>query len=389
MSPKLSYFRIGLRQIAFRVLSRPPSSLACRSRSFNTVTAFASRSRPLQIPVSHLQRRFASEEAQTQSEPAADRAEEGQHGDNSIAASAEEKSESTFESQPAEHEQPRTVGEFASSAAEKVKGNVSNALDAFAGAPGRRDSRRDRYPDTMRPEPEPSKTVYVGNLFFDVREDDIKQAFEKIGTVESIKIITDNLLLTTLPPILPILPSKPTGTKPHHPPSKAPQLTWSLSLISFGYVTFATIDEAASAIHSLHQTPFEGRRLTVQFSNNRATRSGNLETGPRFNRERPENPTRTLFVGNMSFEMSDRELNELFREIRNVVDVRVAIDRRTGQPRGFAHADFTDVESAKEAMVQLSGKEVCGRTLRVDYSQGSGRPPPRRVEDGTPEQSGF
>lgn len=75
----------------------------------------------------------------------------------------------------------------------------------------------------------------------------------------------------------------------------------------------------------------------------------------------------------MAFDMSDRELNNLFREIRNVVDVRVAIDRRTGQPRGFAHADFTDVESAKEAMVALSGKEVCGRALRVDYSQSTGR----------------
>lgn len=84
-------------------------------------------------------------------------------------------------------------------------------------------------------------------------------------------------------------------------------------------------------------------------------------------------PTKTLFVGNMSFDMSDRDLNNLFREIKNVIDVRVAIDRRTGQPRGFAHADFTNVESAERAMKELSGKVVCGRVLRLDYSTSTGR----------------
>lgn len=84
-------------------------------------------------------------------------------------------------------------------------------------------------------------------------------------------------------------------------------------------------------------------------------------------------PTRTLFIGNMSFDMSDRDLNNLFREVKNVIDVRVAIDRRTGQPRGFAHADFVKVEDAEKAAVQLRGKVVCGRELRVDYSTSSGR----------------
>jgi nucleolin len=70
----------------------------------------------------------------------------------------------------------------------------------------------------------------------------------------------------------------------------------------------------------------------------------------------------------MSFEMSDKDLNDLFRGIRNVIDVRVAIDRRTGQPRGFAHADFIDVASAERAKEQLSEKEIYGRRLRVDFA---------------------
>lgn len=59
---------------------------------------------------------------------------------------------------------------------------------------------------------------------------------------------------------------------------------------------------------------------------------------------------------------------DLFREIKNVLDVRVAIDRRSGQPRGFAHADFTDVASAEKAKEFLGSKMVYGRQLRVDFA---------------------
>jgi len=81
--------------------------------------------------------------------------------------------------------------------------------------------------------------------------------------------------------------------------------------------------------------------------------------------------------------MSDADLNKLFRDIRNVIDVRVAIDRRTGQPRGFAHADFVDVESAQKAMEFLQNKDVYGRTLRVDFSSSG----PKRSPNSEPRES--
>lgn len=139
----------------------------------------------------------------------------------------------------------------------------------------------------------------------------------------------------------------------------------------FGYVTFETVEAAQRAIELYNLQNFEGRRLSVQFSLSTAN-----PRSPRqpFGEERPKNaPTRTLFIGNMSFDMSDRDLNNLFREIKNVIDVRVAIDRRTGQPRGFAHADFVDIASAERAMGELSGKVVSGRALRVDFSTSTGR----------------
>jgi RNA recognition motif-containing protein len=138
-------------------------------------------------------------------------------------------------------------------------------------------------------------------------------------------------------------------------------------VLRFGYVEFKNVDDAKSAIENLDMQVFEGRNLVCQFHKakpNSKTRNstGNYEANP---------PAKTLFIGNMSFEMSDKDLNDLFRDIRNVLDVRVAIDRRTGQPRGFAHADFVDVQSATKAREVLKEKVIYGRQLRVDFSKSS------------------
>ena len=126
---------------------------------------------------------------------------------------------------------------------------------------------------------------------------------------------------------------------------------------------------------------FEGRNLVVQFHRakpNSMTRgsTSSFESNP---------PSKTLFVGNMSFEMSDKDLNDLFRDIRNVMDVRVAIDRRTGQPRGFAHADFVDVASATQAREILKEKTIYGRVLRVDFSKSSSPQSREKRTDSTQE----
>jgi RNA recognition motif-containing protein len=144
----------------------------------------------------------------------------------------------------------------------------------------------------------------------------------------------------------------------------------------FGYVEFETIDQAKAAIEAKHQSLFEGRRIIVNYMSR--TRRSDVNTPP----------SKTLFIGNLAFEMSDADLNKLFRDIRNVVDVRVAVDRRTGQPRGFAHADFVDIESAVKGKEALVGKEIYGRKLRVDFSAGTRQ---ARGDGGAPrrEESNF
>lgn len=64
----------------------------------------------------------------------------------------------------------------------------------------------------------------------------------------------------------------------------------------------------------------------------------------------------------------------MFRSLENVTDVRVAVDRNTGWPRGFAHADFVDVASAQRAFDVLSKTILSGRNLRIDFADNRQRP---------------
>lgn len=127
-------------------------------------------------------------------------------------------------------------------------------------------------------------------------------------------------------------------------------------MFRFAYVEFGALEEAAEAIEAMHMASFLGRRLNVQYVNRSDMRIKN----------NPE--SKTLFIGNLSFNTTDEDLNELFKDVAGCVDVRVAMDRRTGQPRGFVHADFADVPSAVKAKEQLAGTQLYGRQIRIDYS---------------------
>ncbi|KAL2037239.1 hypothetical protein N7G274_009928 [Stereocaulon virgatum] len=233
------------------------------------------------------------------------------------------------------------VADAARTATETVK-DVAESLAASAGFEPQASQAGSYTEGREDNEVESSKTVYVGNLYFDVRSDDLKQEFSRAGEIVSATVIKDSRGLSK----------------------------------GFGYVDFATSEAAAEAISLFHLRNFEGRTLTVQYPSSQRSHGRGFKNGrggAGLHNMPNHLPTKTLFIGNISFDMSDRDLNDLFREVKNVVDVRVAIDRRTGQPRGFAHADFIDVQSAERAADELRGKVVCGRPLRVDYSMSTGR----------------
>ena len=75
-----------------------------------------------------------------------------------------------------------------------------------------------------------------------------------------------------------------------------------------------------------------------------------------------------IYVGNMSFDTSEATLRSTFGEHGEVEDVAVITDRDTGRPRGFAFVTMPD-SAARSAIDALNGKELDGRTLKVNEAQ--------------------
>jgi RNA recognition motif-containing protein len=84
---------------------------------------------------------------------------------------------------------------------------------------------------------------------------------------------------------------------------------------------------------------------------------------------------KTVYVGNMSRDITAEKLTELFAEHGEVVEVRVVTDQYTGRPRGFAFVDMATGEAAKAAISDLDGQTLDGRELKVAEAR------PRRQRD--------
>ena len=83
---------------------------------------------------------------------------------------------------------------------------------------------------------------------------------------------------------------------------------------------------------------------------------------------------KNLFVGNMSFQTTESELQALFEPFGEVTRIQVMTDRDTGRSRGFAFVEMANDEEAAKAIAALNGKEVGGRALNVNEA----RPKPER-----------
>jgi cold-inducible RNA-binding protein len=81
-----------------------------------------------------------------------------------------------------------------------------------------------------------------------------------------------------------------------------------------------------------------------------------------------------IYVGNLSYSMSDSELREAFAGFGEVSSAKVLMDRETGRSRGFGFVEMPNQSEAEAAITQLNGKEVGGRALRVNEA----RPKERR-----------
>ncbi|HZI49527.1 MAG TPA: RNA-binding protein [Pyrinomonadaceae bacterium] len=76
-----------------------------------------------------------------------------------------------------------------------------------------------------------------------------------------------------------------------------------------------------------------------------------------------------LYVGNLAFETTENDLQDLFEQHGTVSEVNLMMDRMTGKSRGFAFVTMGDAEQAKAAMSATNGKELNGRALNVNEAR--------------------
>ena len=76
-----------------------------------------------------------------------------------------------------------------------------------------------------------------------------------------------------------------------------------------------------------------------------------------------------LFVGNLSFNTSQNQLQEAFSQHGVVVEVALMLDRETGRSRGFAFVTMDTEESAQAAIQAMSGAQLDGRALTVNEAK--------------------
>lgn len=179
------------------------------------------------------------------------------------------------------------------------------------------------------PRQEQPNGIFVRNLVFDATNEHLAEAFSQYGNVVDAKVARDARGLSK----------------------------------GFGFIYFETPEAAQKACEEANNTFWHGRRINVA-PRIKASKPGNRDA---MNQEE-RTPTSSLYIGNIPYESTDAALNNLFQDLEGLKDVRIAVDRSTGWPRGFAHADFKDVESATKAVEKVKLMELMGRTLRVDYS---------------------
>ena len=93
--------------------------------------------------------------------------------------------------------------------------------------------------------------------------------------------------------------------------------------------------------------------------------------------------SKKLYVGNLAFQTTSQDLQQLFGQAGTVESASVIEDRDTGQSKGFAFVEMSTEEEAAAAIEQFNGREVGGRALKVNEAR------PRENRSGGGGRGGF
>src|SRR5271163_3689541 len=89
-----------------------------------------------------------------------------------------------------------------------------------------------------------------------------------------------------------------------------------------------------------------------------------------------------LYVGNLSFQTTEQDLNKLFAQHGTVTETNLIMDRETGRPRGFGFITMSSAEEGQKAIDALHGQNHDGRDLTVNEAKPMESRGPRREFSG-------
>lgn len=183
-------------------------------------------------------------------------------------------------------------------------------------------------------------SVWIGNLSFDTVKEEIQRyIIAKVDMIEEKHILRINMPL-----------AKNDGKL--------------IKNKGFVYVDFAT-EEQKDKVIGLSEGQLNGRNLLIKDAKNYNGRPD--KNDPIANSKNP--PSKILFVGNLSFDTTDEQLQKHFEHCGEIRRIRMATFEDTGKCKGFAFLDFTEEESCVKAMKDKSTYKMAARPLRMEFGE--------------------
>jgi len=95
-----------------------------------------------------------------------------------------------------------------------------------------------------------------------------------------------------------------------------------------------------------------------------------------------------IYVGNLSYDVTESDLEQAFSEFGQVASVNLLKDKQTGQPKGFGFVEMPEVSEGQTAIKEMNGREFMGREMKVDQAKERPARPGGRGGFGGPRGGG-
>ncbi|XP_054011551.1 RNA-binding protein 34-like [Hylaeus anthracinus] len=219
---------------------------------------------------------------------------------------------------------------------EEVEEEINSTLDS----PQQNKKNKEKMNDYLEEIKGDENTIFVGNLPKEVTKKQLKKQFKKFGDIDSIRL--RGVVAKSLN-----IPKKVAAiTKDIHPRLKS----------VYAYIKFHSKESAKEAL-SLNGEVFLGNYIRVDSA---------------LSAEEKPDQKKSVFVGNLPFNVDDNTFRKHFKNCGEIVSVRVVRDNKTGIGKGFGYINFKTEDSVALAL-ELNGTKLANRELRVKPSNEQNR----------------